>query len=89
MFPSNLRYSGSSLGYQLAAPLGGGIVPLVAAALVGDSKDVTWPVSVLMIAIAAITMLAILIAKETAPAVTWKLWDARTAPIPGEQPARS
>ena len=26
MFPSNLRYSGVSLGYQIAAPIGGGVV---------------------------------------------------------------
>jgi hypothetical protein len=27
-FPSNLRYSGASLAYQIATPLGGGLVPL-------------------------------------------------------------
>ena len=26
MFPSNLRYSGASLGYQIAAPIGGGVL---------------------------------------------------------------
>ena len=35
MFPSNLRYSGASLGYQLAAPVGGGLVPLAAGTIVG------------------------------------------------------
>jgi MFS transporter, MHS family, shikimate and dehydroshikimate transport protein len=69
MFPSNLRYSGASLGYQIAAPIGGGLVPLAAAALVGTSHGTTWPVSILMIAIAAITFLAVLAAKETAPMV--------------------
>lgn len=72
MFPSNLRYSGSSLGYQLAAPLGGGIVPVMAAAAVGYSGGATWPVSVLMIAIALITMAAVLFSKETAPGVVGK-----------------
>ena len=69
MFPSNVRYSGASLGYQLAAPLGGGIVPVVAAAVVGATHGATWPVSLLMIGIALITMVAVLFAKETAPAV--------------------
>ncbi|NYT67348.1 MFS transporter [Pusillimonas noertemannii] len=69
MFPSNLRYSGASLGYQLAAPIGGGLVPVAAAALVGLSAGSTWTVSLLMIAIAAVTMLAIYYAKETAPGV--------------------
>ncbi|MBV1698730.1 MAG: MHS family MFS transporter [Hyphomicrobiales bacterium] len=67
MFPSHLRYSGASLGYQIAAPIGGGLVPLAAAALVGTSHGTTWPVSILMIVIAAITFLAVLAAKETAP----------------------
>lgn len=67
MFPSNLRYSGASLGYQIAAPLGGGLVPIAAAALVGLTHGATWPVSLLMIAIASITILAVLAARETAP----------------------
>ena len=69
MFPSNLRYSGASIGYQLAAPLGGGLVPLAAAAMVGLNHGATWPVSVLMIVIAAVTIVAVLIARETAPIV--------------------
>jgi MHS family shikimate/dehydroshikimate transporter-like MFS transporter len=69
MFPSNVRYSGASLGYQLAAPLGGGIIPVVAAAMVGMNEGATWPVSLLMIGIALITIVAILFAKETAPRV--------------------
>jgi MFS transporter, MHS family, shikimate and dehydroshikimate transport protein len=72
MFPSNLRYSGASLGYQIAAPLGGGLVPLAAAALVGLNNGATWPVSVLMIVIAALTIIAVLFARETAPGVTAK-----------------
>jgi len=73
MFPSKLRYSGASLGYQIAAPIGGGLVPLAAAAMVGTNGGATWPVSVLMIAIAAITIIAVVLARETAPAVAKKL----------------
>jgi MHS family shikimate/dehydroshikimate transporter-like MFS transporter len=69
MFPSNLRYSGASLGYQIAAPVGGGLVPFAAAALVGLAHGATWPVSVLMIVIASVTMFAVLAARETAPLV--------------------
>jgi len=67
MFPSNLRYSGASLGYQIAAPIGGGLVPLAAAAVVGFTGGATWPVSLLMILIASMTVLAVLVARETAP----------------------
>jgi MFS transporter, MHS family, shikimate and dehydroshikimate transport protein len=69
MFPSNLRYTGASLGYQIAAPIGGGLIPLAAAAIVGLTHGATWPVSLLMIAIASITMIAVLAARETAPNV--------------------
>jgi len=33
LFPTRVRYSGASLGYQIGAILGGGIAPMVAAAL--------------------------------------------------------
>jgi MHS family shikimate/dehydroshikimate transporter-like MFS transporter len=69
MFPSNLRYSGASPGYQIAAPVGGGLVPFAAAALVGLTHGATWPVSVLMVVIASITIFAVLAASETAPMV--------------------
>lgn len=69
MFPSNLRYSGASLGYQLAAPVGGGLVPVIAATIVGRNHGVTWPVSTLMIALALVTMLAVMCANEPAPAI--------------------
>ena len=73
MFPSNLRYSGASIGYQIAAPIGGGLVPLAAAAMVGMNHGATWPVSVLMIVIAALTIVAVLIARETAPGIAKKM----------------
>jgi MFS transporter, MHS family, shikimate and dehydroshikimate transport protein len=69
MFPWNLRYSGASLGYQIAAPIGGGLVPLASAAVVGFTGGATWPVSLLMILIASTTVLAVLVARETAPKV--------------------
>jgi MHS family shikimate/dehydroshikimate transporter-like MFS transporter len=67
LFPANLRYSGASLGYQLAAPIGGGLVPVIAVALVGGNAGATWPVSLMMIALALVTMLAVWRAKETVP----------------------
>jgi MFS transporter, MHS family, shikimate and dehydroshikimate transport protein len=67
MFPARLRYSGASLGYQIAAPIGGGLVPLAAGAAVGLTHGATWPVSLLMIAIASVTIVAVLAARETAP----------------------
>jgi MHS family shikimate/dehydroshikimate transporter-like MFS transporter len=88
MFPSNVRYSGASLGYQLAAPIGGGLVPIAAAAMVGSNHGSTGGVSLLMIAIALITLIAVLFARETAPAVVKRrslpggLVDAAVTPAP-------
>ncbi len=89
MFPSNLRYSGASLGYQIAAPIGGGLVPLAAAAMVGTNHGATWPVSILMIVIALITMAAVLFARETAPVKADRddRRDANKMP-PGKKPLR-
>ena len=68
-FLQTCGYSGASLGYQIAAPIGGGLVPLAAAAIVGLTHGATWPVSLLMILIASMTVLAVLAAQETAPKV--------------------
>ncbi len=79
MFPSHLRYSGASLGYQLAAPIGGGLVPVIAAAIVGLMHGATWPVSVLMIVLALLTMIAVLFAQETTPSVRARRAEAAAA----------
>jgi len=65
LFGTRVRYSGASLGYQLAAPLSGGVAPLLAAFLLKEFEGETWPVSIYLIAMAAITTVAISIASET------------------------
>ena len=80
MFPSGLRYTGASLGYQIAAPIGGGLVPLVAAAVVELTHGATWPVSLLMILIALVTVLAVRAARETAPIFESRKSIARAKP---------
>jgi MHS family shikimate/dehydroshikimate transporter-like MFS transporter len=66
LFGTRVRYSGASVGYQLASPLAGGIAPMIAAALVEWSGGATWPVSVYMIFAAGVTLVSILLATETA-----------------------
>jgi MFS family permease len=65
MFGTNVRYSGASLGYQLAAPLAGGLAPLIATALLTWAGGQPWPVAVYLIVMAAITLLCVWLAKET------------------------
>jgi len=66
LFAARLRYSGASLGFQIGAALSGGLTPLVAAALIGWSGGATWPISLYLILLAAITLPAAVAAPETA-----------------------
>ncbi len=65
LFGTRVRYSGASLGYQLASPLAGGLAPLVATWLLRASGGSAWPVAVYMVAMAALTLLSVYLAEET------------------------
>jgi MFS transporter, MHS family, shikimate and dehydroshikimate transport protein len=65
LFGTRVRYTGASLGYQLAAPFSGGIAPLVATALLALTANDPWPVAVYMIGLAAITVVSVYLAAET------------------------
>ena len=64
LFGPRVRYSGASFGFQVAAALGGGFSPIIATALAGYFGGTTG-VSVMMIAIAVLTLLAAVAARET------------------------
>jgi MFS family permease len=66
LFGTNVRYSGASLGSQLAAPLAGGLAPLIATALLGWSGGQPWPVALYMIGMVLITFCSVFLALETA-----------------------
>jgi MFS transporter, MHS family, shikimate and dehydroshikimate transport protein len=65
LFGTSVRYSGASIGYQLASPFAGGLAPLIATALLKWSDNSSWPVSVYVMATAALTIVAVLLAAET------------------------
>ena len=65
LFGTKVRYSGASIGYQLASPFAGGLAPLIATALLKWSDGATWPVSLYLMATAALTVVAVLLAAET------------------------
>lgn len=65
LFGTRVRYTGASLGYQLAAPLSGGLAPLVAAALLVWSNGDPWPVGVYLIGMALVTIVSVWLAAET------------------------
>ncbi len=64
LFGTRLRYSGASIGYQLASVVGGGISPLVATALLAWAGHF-WPVAVYTAALSIITIVATLLTAET------------------------
>ncbi len=65
LFGTNVRYSGASIGYQLASPFAGGLAPLIATALLEWSGDASWPISLYLIGTAILTITSILLADET------------------------
>lgn len=64
LFGTKVRYSGISLGFQIGAAIGGGLTPLLAAAVAGWSHGATWPISVFMIFLSIITTFSVLKSRE-------------------------
>ena len=64
LFGTRVRYSGASLGFQLAGIVGGGLAPLIAVSLQA-SFDSTLPVAIYTAAALAIVVVAIYVATET------------------------
>ena len=65
LFGTRVRYSGASLGYQLASPLAGGLAPLIATALLEWSGGHPWPVALYLCVMAVITLVCVWLAEET------------------------
>jgi hypothetical protein len=65
MFGARVRYSGASLGAQLASVLAGGLSPFIATALLRHYGR-GGPIAVYLIVMAAITAVAVVLAGETA-----------------------
>ncbi len=65
MFPTQVRYSGASMGYQLAGVVGGALAPIIATALLTGYD--TWVlVSIYSAVVLAVTLVCVLVARETA-----------------------
>jgi metabolite-proton symporter len=64
LFGTRVRYSGSSIGYQLASILAGGLAPLVATGLLAAFASAT-PIALYVAAGAAISVLAVALSRET------------------------
>jgi len=64
LFGTRVRYSGASLGYQLASIFAGALSPIVAAALFAATGSYV-PVALLLAGMAVVTIVAVLVATET------------------------
>ncbi len=64
LFPTRVRYSGTSMGYQLASTLGAGFTPLIATALVAAAGGALWLVALAWIGFSACTTVALLLARD-------------------------
>jgi metabolite-proton symporter len=65
LFGTRLRYTGASLGYQLAAPVAGGLSPIIAATLVKLYPDQPAPLAMYIILISAVSLACVLYLAET------------------------
>ncbi len=67
MFPTRMRYSGISLGYQVTSIVAGSLAPIIAVRLLDDYGSAV-PVAVYLAIAASITVIAVLCARETSGA---------------------
>jgi len=65
LFGTRVRYSGASLGYQLASVIAGGLSPLIATGLLKRYGG-SWPIALFIIGLAAVTTVSVYRAAETA-----------------------
>lgn len=67
-FGTRLRYSGASIGYQLAAPFAGGLAPLIATALLKNYSGSFVPVAIYIVILAVISFASVLGLRELSQA---------------------
>src|SRR5262249_4036807 len=65
LFGTRLRYSGSSIGYQLAGPFAGGLAPIVAAWPVQAYPGRAWALAAYVVLLAATSLACVLLLAET------------------------
>ncbi len=67
LFGTSVRYTGASVGYQLASIFAGALAPIIALKLLGDVDDGNTTAVAIYVSIASVlTIIAVVVAKETA-----------------------
>jgi len=65
LFPTNVRYTGSAISYNVSSILGAAVAPFIAVALWGATGGSVLLVGIYLSAMAVITLVALFISKET------------------------
>jgi metabolite-proton symporter len=65
LFGTRLRYTGASIGYQLAAPVAGGLSPVLAVWLVATFPDQYWPLALYVLLISVVSLVCVQLLAET------------------------
>ncbi|MEV8266758.1 MFS transporter [Microbacterium sp. NPDC076911] len=65
LFPTNVRYSGSAISYNLASILGAALAPIVAVALWAAAGGAPWLVGLYLSAMGVLTFVALIFTPET------------------------
>lgn len=64
MFPTRMRYSGVSLGYQVTAIFAGSLAPIIAVRLL-EIYDSSLPIALYLAGAAVVTLISVLLTRET------------------------
>ncbi|MEU0473220.1 MFS transporter [Streptomyces olivaceus] len=65
LFPTSVRYTGSGISYNVSSILGAAVAPFIAVALWETGNGSPWLVGVYLSAMAVLTLIALLLGKET------------------------
>ena len=65
LFPTNVRYTGSAISYNVSSILGAALAPLVAVALWSAAGGQPWLVGLYLSGSAVLTLIALALSKET------------------------
>lgn len=65
LFPTNVRYSGSAIAYNVSSILGAAVAPLIAVALWAAAGGSPWLVGTYLSVMGVLTLIALLFSKET------------------------
>ncbi len=65
LFPTNVRYTGSAIAYNVSSILGAALAPIIAVALWSKAGGGTWMVGVYLAFAALLTLISLILVKET------------------------